>query len=277
MEIIKVKIPLEPTTDRGYNSPTYGQSTATTFYINIMLTQNIDDMAMFTDTYYLPNLPNDYTPVDYSPLAAKLLASGITFPFMFNVLPSTSINEGYDIRVTGTTRDNYYDYQSILIQGSAEPRIDELKAYDKNEPYKIGFEINSETYINYTGQTINGVSKIISIEPQVYVFDADKFDPKIGSTDNLEIGEIGQKNGLLFNGNTVSYIGEGWNETNISLSAITKEEYLFGIIYKPEIQNDVFIDRGISVVLEKHLKLSEITNLNELSRYGIGYYNLIKQ
>ena len=196
---------------------------------------------------------------------------------MFNVLPSTSINEGYDIRVTGTTRDNYYDYQSILIQGSAEPRIDELKAYDKNEPYKIGFEINSETYINYTGQTINGVSKIISIEPQVYVFDADKFDPKIGSTDNLEIGEIGQKNGLLFNGNTVSYIGEGWNETNISLSAITKEEYLFGIIYKPEIQNDVFIDRGISVVLEKHLKLSEITNLNELSRYGIGYYNLIKQ
>jgi hypothetical protein len=58
---------------------------------------------------------------------------------------------------------------------------------------------------------------------------------------------------------------------------LTKEEYLFGIISPPEVQSDVFIDRGITTIFEKHLKLSEITNLDELARYGKGFYNLISQ
>ena len=60
-------------------------------------------------------------------------------------------------------------------------------------------------------------------------------------------------------------------------SALTKEEYLFGIISKPEVKSDLFIDRGITTIFEKHLKLSEITNINELSRYGRGYFNVTKQ
>jgi hypothetical protein len=76
---------------------------------------------------------------------------------------------------------------------------------------------------------------------------------------------------------TYRYIGEGFNETNISLSALTKEEYLFGIISPPEVQNDVFIDRGITTVMDRHLKLSEIRNIKELENYGNGYYKLNKQ
>jgi hypothetical protein len=73
------------------------------------------------------------------------------------------------------------------------------------------------------------------------------------------------------------YIGEGQNETNVSLSALTKEEYLFGIISPPEVKNDVFIDRGVTSVMDIHLRLSEIKNLGQLSRYGNGFYNLTKQ
>jgi hypothetical protein len=73
------------------------------------------------------------------------------------------------------------------------------------------------------------------------------------------------------------YIGEGQNETNVSLSALTKEEYLFGIISPPEVKNDVFIDRGVTSVMDLHLRLSEIKNLGQLSRYGNGFYNLTKQ
>jgi hypothetical protein len=63
----------------------------------------------------------------------------------------------------------------------------------------------------------------------------------------------------------------------VSLSALTKEEYLFGIISPPEVQSDVFIDRGITTVMDKHLRMSEIKNLGQLSRYGNGFYNLTKQ
>jgi hypothetical protein len=61
------------------------------------------------------------------------------------------------------------------------------------------------------------------------------------------------------------------------LSALTKEEYLFGIISPPEVQSDVFIDRGATSVLDMHLRLSEIGNISELTRYGNGFYKLNKQ
>jgi hypothetical protein len=245
MELLKRKILLEDSIDRNYNSQTYGALTATSFYINVLLTQNIDDMGMFTDMEYVPNQsPNNIT--------------------------------DNELRLTGKTIEDYYNYGNKLISGETESRIGEVKTYNNSERYKIGFDINSENYINYSGKSIDGVNRLTYIgDPQTYVFNVDVNDTNIGTTL--------QKDGLLYkdysgNGVTVvSYIGQGINETNTSLSAITKEEVLFGIISKPEVKSDVFIDRGITTIFEKHLKLSEITNLGELSRYGRGYFNLIKQ
>jgi len=72
------------------------------------------------------------------------------------------------------------------------------------------------------------------------------------------------------------YNSEGFNETNVSLDASFKEEYLFGIVNTPEVESDVFIDRGRTTVLQNHLQLSEITNMGELINYSNGYYNIIK-
>ena len=54
------------------------------------------------------------------------------------------------------------------------------------------------------------------------------------------------------------------------------QEYLFGVIFQPEVKSEVFIERGITSVMDKHLRLSEIKDLNELSRYGNGLYTLNK-
>jgi len=275
MEIIKRKISLEDSTDRNYNSPTYGQLTATSFYVNVMLTQNVDDMGMFTDAIYLPNFPTEYTPVNYTILTNKLIASGITFPFMLGQLPisaQTQINP--ETRVTGKTDSDYYYFTNNIITGYTDTRANDVQSYDKNQQYKVGFDMSTEIYKNYTGGTVNGVSRVTSSNPSglTYVFDVNKNDSNLGT--------INQKDGLYFQDNTLinttfmSFIGQGWNETNISLSAITKEEYLLGIISRPEIESDVFIDRGIVTVYEKHLKMSEITNLAQLSRYGSGYFSL---
>ena len=67
---------------------------------------------------------------------------------------------------------------------------------------------------------------------------------------------------------------EGWNGTNTSLDPEVREEYLFGIINTPEVQSDVFIDRGAVSVLDTHLRLSEIESLDHLVRYGNGYYKI---
>jgi len=276
MEYIKRKILLENSIDRGNNSPTYGVLTATSFYINVMLTQNIDDMGMFTNVEYLPNLENNNTPVNYDILTQKLLASGFTFPFMSGILPQvTPIDQSYDIRLTGKTVSDYYNFTDKIITGETESRAQDVRSYSALDPYRLNFDVNSETYVNYSGGTVDGVDRVTKLGTAfTYVFGADKND--------INIGTENQKNGLLYTdfsgaNTTISYIGEGWNETNITLSALTKEEYLFGIISKPEVESDVFIDRGITTIFEKHLKMSEITNLDELSRYGRGYFNLIKQ
>jgi hypothetical protein len=57
----------------------------------------------------------------------------------------------------------------------------------------------------------------------------------------------------------------------IPLSASIKEEYLFGIISPPEVENQVFIDRGVVSIMDMHLRLSEIKDLGQLSRYGNGF------
>lgn len=247
MEIIKRKILLENSIDRSYNSPTYGAVTATSFYINVFLTQNIDDMGMFTDTEFIPTTQKN-----------------------------SQVIENYDIRLTGKTVSDYYNYGNQVISTITESRAEDVRNYKSTLPYRQGFDVNSETYTNYRGEIVNGVDRVTYLNPLTYVFGADKTDTGIGKNN--------QKNGLLFvdfTGNTelsnISYVGEGWNMTNISHSALTKEEYLFGIISQPEVENDVFIDRGITKVLERHLKLSEIRNLGELSRYGNGYYNLTIQ
>jgi hypothetical protein len=123
-------------------------------------------------------------------------------------------------------------------------------------------------------------------EPKIYVFDTEN-DVNLGTntqTTGIQYRDYSGTTTLMVNGvNTLipltsfRFIGEGWNETNVSLSALTKEEYLFGIISPPEVQSDVFIDRGATSVLDMHLRLSEIGNISELTRYGNGFYKINKQ
>jgi hypothetical protein len=263
MNIIKRKIFLEDNIDRTYNSPNWGVITATTFYVKVLLTQNMDDMGLFTDVDYVPNI------------------TGQTNTNVTN-------NEVISLRLPSKSESDYYYFGNLQITGATDSKIDNVKTYSALEPYIIGFDINTETYINYSGESINGVDRVKSLDnPYIYVFD---------TPNDINLGTNSQTHGLQYldytgdtrqvdiNGvlttiplTTMKYIGEGFNETNTSLSAITKQEYLFGIISSPEVESDIFIDRGATTVMDMHLRLSEIKNLGQLTKYGNGFYNINKQ
>lgn len=286
MELIKRTILLENAISRNPDT-TYGLMTASTFYVNIMLTQTIDNMGVFTDIDFTNTVP------DYDILIDKLNASGFTFDFMSGTLPPSFVLSGF---TASTRHDNanvseWYSYGDILT-ATTEPRINELKSYNKLNPYIVGFDIEASTYTNYDNQTISGVSRVLLSDADLakkYTFDASN-DVLLGTTgqttgllykDNkngAEVG-VGVANGLLKTIkalSTVKFKSEGWNMTNSSLSAITKEEYLMGIINEPEVFSDVFIDRGFTTVMEKHLKLSEVETLEHLELFGNGFYNIVK-
>lgn len=292
MEILKRKILLENSIDRTYQSPNWGTVTASTFYINVFLTQNIDDMGLFTDIDFVPNKKGVKTPPDYSILIDKLSASGITFPFM--QYPTSPIMTG----MTGTTKivnripssieSDYYNFGNLLISGSTDSKIDDVRSYNRLNPYRISFNTSEEVYDNYNNVNVNSVSRIKSMgNPRIYVFDT-IVDTNLGTPNQIYGLQYHDYSGITrtFDVNSESvtipltnfyYKGEGWNNTNTSLSALTKEEYLFGIISPPEVQSDVFIDRGKTTVMDMHLRLSEIKSLDELVRYGNGFYKINKQ
>ncbi len=291
MELIKRKILLENSIDRT-NKKTWGTLSASTFYVNVMLTQNVDDMGLFIDSEYIKkDVVNN--PVDYSVLTQKLTQLGYTFPFMLGAQPqSTDLlankTEKRTLRFPSKTEANYYNFGDISLSGSTDSKLEDVRSYAKNNPFRILFDTTTETYVNYKGEIINGVDRIkINGEPIVYVFD---------TPNDVNLGTVNQKYGLQYmdyTGITRNVISEngfetipltnftfktqGWNETNISLSALTKEEYLFGIISPPEVESDVFIDRGTTSVTDLHLRLSEIKNLDQLSKYGNKLYKINRQ
>jgi hypothetical protein len=280
MEVIKRKILLEDSVDRKHDSKTWGSITASTFYLNILLTQNVDDMGLFVDSEFIEK-DKSTNAVDYSILINKLnTLGGDPFPFTLGAQPQQLTNVmGSDkliLRLPDSVESNYYIFGNLQITGNTDSKIEDVRSYDSINPFRVNFNTATDTYVNYNNITIMGVDRIKSMSnPKIYVFDTEN-DNKLGT--NL------QKTGIQYSdysGNLETtifkFIGEGWNETNISLSALTKEEYLFGIISQPEVQSDVFIDRGSTTVMDLHLRLSEIGNISELSRYGNGYYKLNKQ
>lgn len=292
MEVIKRKILLEDSIDRTFNSLNWGTITASTFYMNVMLTQNMDDMGLFTDMSYISGSTDLSLQPDYTILSDKLNASGFTFPFMIGITPAVMTG------ITGTTQvvvrlpsyseSSYYNYGNLVITGATDTKIEDLRSYDALVPFKVGFDMDKNVYIDYVGTIISGVSRVVTVsEPTVYVFDTLN-DANIGTPNQVYGIEYkdytGKTRTITIDGNrvtipltTFNFIGQGWNETDTSLSAITKEEYLFGIISPPEVQSDVFIDRGVTTVMDRHLRLSEIKNLGGLVRYGNGFYNLTKE
>ena len=62
----------------------------------------------------------------------------------------------------------------------------------------------------------------------------------------------------------------------LTCSAITKNEVLINVIDEPEVQSNIFIERGKLSGLERLERLGEVDNLGDLTKYGYGFFNVIK-
>ena len=83
------------------------------------------------------------------------------------------------------------------------------------------------------------------------------------------VNEIGEK--ITWKKTTWQSVNGGWNENNTSLGANIKQEELLGIVFPPEVIDDVFISRGIADIFERNAILSEIKTTNDLDNVRGGY------
>ena len=298
MDIIKRKIALDDYTSREQSN--WGQMTASTFNINVFFTQDTDDMGISTELPFIPKGAKTTSPNNQSLLVdyLKLIKSGSTiynnsykFNFMTGGTTSFSQTSAYpSTRYPGKLINQYFTLPT-QVTGLTENRLNSVTSYDANLRYKPNFDITRNiSAIDYQKTPFTSGTRVIAnsnLNPITYLLEGDT-DPaelallpitKRGVYYITKTGETRNVNSNIFGSYDIPYTeihynSEGLNETNIHLSAETREDYLFGITSSPTVFNDLFIDRGRSTVIQSHMQLSEITNMVELINYGNGFYNL---
>jgi len=267
MQIIKKKILLEDYISREestWGTPKWElDSNFNSFNINVFISQDMDDIGIATDLDFIPN-----------PDAS----------FLFDPKsPST--------RHPGQVNSDLF-FPGLSLSAYTEERLDLVKSYDLVQRYKPLFDMDNSLAYDYQGNQYTSITRVITNLNQMPITYIDGGDinetintsnpnPQLGLFFKSYSGTTRTVNSEVFGIydtplTKIYYKGQGFNETNSSLSALTKEEYLFGITTTPTVFSDVFIDRGRTTVLQSHMQLGEIVNVRDLLNYGNGYYKIQK-
>jgi len=295
MEVIKRRILLEDFISR--DELNYGAFTAQTININVFITQKFDDLGVsitsdYIDEDWLTPATLDGIPNLDNYLVERATLSGLTYPFEKWDNPDPLILSGdtYSLRPSGSTISDF-SKDAGYVTGFTDSKESSVRSYSATEPYPIGLDMKVETYDDYRGDTIIGLTRITSFSPPEmnYVIDAN---------DDANIGTLNQNTGILYNDNTgitrtvvhtdtntiyeipqttARYFGQGFHELNVGLFANFRKDYHFGISDVRETESDIFIERGEQDIAGRHLRLSEIKTIDDLMNYNNGYYNIEKQ
>jgi hypothetical protein len=213
-----------------------------------------------------------------SPWGISLVQKKITVPFTSTTIPNpngvatftptggnwsgTPIN--YEYIFTGDSNTNLADFYSnnytqvpFLVSGYTESSINDLSQYGPKYnllggKFKIGVEVTGTTGCVGTvwGPDVTNVYTAYTINNIDY-FDFEDY--------------------TLY----VTY-SSGLTQNDLIMSAITKNEGLINVIDQPEVQTNVFIERGKQSVLEYIERIGEIDNVGDLEKYGYGFFNVKK-
>ena len=185
----------------------------------------------------------------FTPMGGSWSATPICYDFIYS--GDTSC-ETYQSGV------NPYLTVPLVVSGYTQSTVSDLRVYGKKSTlvdgyYKIGVQITGTTGVVgtywggsangnqlYTGYTINGV---------------DYYDYSDGTT---------------------VFVVSGVTPIDTVCEPIVKNEALLNVIDEPEVQSNVFIERGKVSGFESMERLGEVDNLGDLEKYGYKYFNIIK-
>ena len=164
-------------------------------------------------------------------------------PLQYNYIFSGDAENKVSVQTT-----NNYITVPFGISGFTKSRLTELKLYGPR-PYQLNVPVIANgqlwgaltvTASTYTGYTIQGI---------------DYYD---------------------FADGTTRFYGQSSGFTNQNLTAvpITKNETLIKVADQPQIQTDVFIERGKNSAYERVQRLGEVDNLGDMINYGYGFFNV---
>jgi hypothetical protein len=236
-----------------------------------------------------PNLPMPYQHTYQQPGEYTITFRGLS-PWGNNL-----IKKKVYVPFTGVTIDNpngtaYFTPQGGSWSGTAL-EYDFLYSGDTTcEIYQGGVNPYLSSPLVISGYTKSSIEDLSVYGPKNSLFGG-KFKPDVQVTGTTGVvGTVFSGNPSLpytaytingmdyydYNDGTTLFIVSGVTPIDVICSAITKQEFLLNVVDEPEIQSDVYIERGKNSALERLVRLGEVDNVGDLTKYGYGFFNVIK-
>ena len=176
----------------------------------------------------------------FAPSYGNWIGTPVSYDYIFS---GDAVNEV----IPQTTQE--YITVPFTISGLTKSRITELANYGPIK-YQVGVPVINNNQIwgiifvsatTYTGYTIQGV---------------DYYDYIDGTT-------------IFFESSS------GLTQDNLTAVPITKDEVLIKVMAQPNIQTNVFVERGKNSAYERIQRLGEVDNLGDMINYGYGFFNVV--
>lgn len=171
---------------------------------------------------------------------------------------------------TSTNVDNYLSesYTSpwpFVVSGVTRSRINELKSYGRT-PFIQG------SIVRKNNQDWGYISNLSGYDSELNLFFSAY---TIQNTNYINYSDGTTLFVTLSSGYTEDFFAT-FNNTN-EAPPIVKEELLLKISSQPEVQSNIFIERGKVSPYERVQRLGEVDSIGTLFRYGYGYFKLDEQ
>jgi hypothetical protein len=184
----------------------------------------------------------------FTPAGGNWTGTSFNYDYIFSGDSNTDINDFFS-----------YNYTTIpfLVSGNTESTINDLSQYGPKSSlyggkFKIGIQVTGTTGSVGTvwGPDPDGLYTAYTIN-QIDYFDYENF--------------------------TIFMVySSGFTQDNIIMTGLTKNEALINVIDQPEVQTNVFVERGKNSALEYIERIGEVDNVGDLEKYGYGFFNVKK-
>lgn len=191
--------------------------------------------------------PNGYA--TFTPAGGSWVGTPLEYRYIFPF--DSDINKSY--QVTSNFPEFYQNLNLTLpfaVTSYTKSELTTLERY-KSPQYQVNYEV----YLNQ--QYVGKITSSSQTQINYTIYDIDYIDFSDGTSVR------------------VAY-SSGVTPNNITQSAITKNEVLMNMVEQPQIQSNVFIERGKSSGLESLRRIGEVDSIRDLERYGYKYFNIIE-
>lgn len=167
----------------------------------------------------------------------------------------------------------------MSVSGVTSSKLSKVSRFNPNEPYKVG--VKGVTAIDDIG------GGFISIKYTIDGIEYETVTPNVSNTPGRKLANprpnqrFNLSDGLLSivknEERSITTFKSPYCGKDFEKYPAIKEEELLGQVFPPEIKDEIFIERGVGSIFERHARLGDINNIEQLENYKNGFFNLLKR